>query len=304
MRAGVETEGGSGFFVAVVDDDPGSAAAIADVGRQLAAREREIDYPLGGDRFRIDHVGQGHGKAEGAPYFRFFRRLGRVRVVVARRIDDGSVLGVLIGVLRSIPCDPTRPERREAAWYLCDLKVLPARDPGGANKPAGVARALIASFVERGRREAPRAYGVSMNPASGPNRVVRLLERSYAGLGRGRELSLFSLGHDEVVRHASILDEALGPRSCLSLAGIKDIVLTSTAEPMRLLHLQHGPLAVPGGPPRPSHVHMVCGPTGGSLVRVLRAAGLAPSATASTVHVGLDALDEADGWSFVLTSDI
>lgn len=89
--------------------------------------------------------------------------------------------------------------------------------------------------------------------------------------------------------------------SFVSLAGIKDIVLESTGQPMPLLHVQFG--LSPGSAearPRPGHDHMFCTPAGDALDEACGAHGHTPMATATVVSTGATRTD----WTFVLTSEI
>jgi hypothetical protein len=249
----------------------------------VAALEAEAWYPLGPDRFRIDH---------GADYFAFFRRLGALRYYAVE--VDGAVVAVGAGVLRRVPVRPGRPPRR--AWYLCDLKVRP--DHRGSHLPLRLlGRAFPLNYLR-----CPRGYAISMDPADGPNRVVRLLQRfRWARASLGATLELFSLDADAIARARPTIEAERGPISFLSLAGVKEIVLESTGRPMPLRHVQHGPCAEAGAPePEPGAVHMLCAPRGDALSQRLRALGHAPSATASVLHHRMAAAD----WRFVLTSDI
>lgn len=76
-------------------------------GPQLARLELGIQYPLGVDRFRIDH---------GRDYFEFFRRLGeRLYLVAVRR---QQVFGGLAAIHREVPGGVAR--------YIGDLKLAAA----------------------------------------------------------------------------------------------------------------------------------------------------------------------------------
>lgn len=266
----------SGVRILRVDDDP----ARWDAG--VRALEAEAWYPLGDDRFQIDH---------GSDYFAFFRRLGELHYYVAEA--GGEVVAVGAGVLRRLPLREGGAPRE--AWYLGDLKVR--RDWRGRRLPLQMlTRAFPFNYLRCGR-----GYGITMNPASGRNRVVGIFERfTWAPVSIGTTLELFSL-EAEAMRAARARVEAhRGPVTFLSLAGKKDIVLERTGR-MPLLHVQFGPAAEPGLPePVVGHVHMLCAPTGDPLALALRALGHAPSGTATVLQ---HRMGEAD-WRFVLTSDI
>ncbi len=249
----------------------------------ITALEAGAWYPLGEDRFRIDH---------GVDYFAFFRRLGALRYYVAE--VDGEVVAVAAGVLRRVPLVEGGPLKR--CWYLCDLKVRP--DHRGAHLPLRMlSRAFPLNYLR-----CPRGYGISMNPPGGANRMVRLLQRfRWASATLGATLELFSLDAVEMNRARAFVETHRGPISFLSLAGKKDIVMEGTGRPMPLLHVQFGPLAEAGAPaPVPGSVHMLCAPVGDPLAAGLRRLGFTPSATASVIQHRMGSSD----WRFVLTSDI
>jgi hypothetical protein len=264
---------------------------LARYGPRIAALERDVRYPLGADRFRIDH---------GRDYFAFFSRLrggmghpptdDDLRYYVAR--DGEEIRGVLAAVRRIVPA---RSGVR-AVWYLCDLKAAPGAPA------AGVMPGLLAAFRTDAFRAPRAAYAVSMNAADGSNRLVALAARYVPDLAlRTSRLSLFSLDHARWRATASRIRSVLGVTSFLSLAGIKDIVLESDDRPLELLHLQHGPLAAPGNAePSERSVIMFCAPDSSRLVEVLRREGIAPNATATYLAAGIDDVDPA----FVSTSEI
>jgi hypothetical protein len=249
---------------------------------RIAALEQLATYPLGADSFKISH---------GDDYFAFFSRLGKLHYYLV--LDGSRVVAVAAGVLRPRP----RP-----SWYLCDLKVHP--EYRGRHLPL---KLLTRVFVPR-YLECRRGYAISMNPGDGsPNRIVRMLGHfRWLSSALATTLELFSL--DEPALRASLdaIERHRGKVSYLSLAGIKDIVLTSTGAPMRLAHVQFGPCSARAGDrghspePLPGHVHMLCAPRGDALAVELRGRGLVPSATASVIHHRMADTD----WGFVLTSDI
>jgi hypothetical protein len=251
-------------------------AELPAIGARIAALERSITYPLGPDRFHIDH---------GVDYFAFFRRLGALTYVVAER--DGQLLAALAAIERRLHCTGDDP-----VWYLGDLKRLAPGVDRLAPRLVGVLRGA-------GPR---RGYGISMDPGSGrANPMVRLARHVHPEVGVATRLHLYSLDATAMARCLPILGAHRGAVSFRSLTGTKDIVLASTGAPMRLLHAQWGECAEAGdGGPEPDHVHMFCAPRDDGLDRDVRARGLVPTASATILHVGMAGVD----WGFVLTSDI
>ena len=243
----------------------------------IAALEAGARYPLGHDTFRLDH---------GADYFAFFDRLGDVAYYAA--VEDGEVLAVGAGVLRQTPLGP--------AWYICDLKVRP--DRRGEHLPL---RMFAAAFPPEFAR-CPRGYGISMNPPDRPNRVLAIFQRfPVMPIRHATTLELWSL--DAAAMRAALphVRTHRGNAGFRSLAGVKDIVLTSTGAPMALLHTQFGPYAAPTrAEPAEGAVHMLATPAADGLGAALRTLGHTPSATATVITLGMEARD----WSWILTSDI
>lgn len=263
-----------------VDDFSAYQAAVG-------ALEHGVTYPLGSDRFTIDH---------GADYFAFFRRLGELSYFVA--LDGARVVAVCAAVLRHLPRAPGAAP--EATWYLGDLKVHP--DYRTQRIPW---RMFLHGFPGKYAR-CQRGYAISMNPGDGsPNPVVRLATHFHlAPASVATTLGLYSLSAEAMREVAPLLERERGPLGYLSLGGVKDIVLESTHAPMALLHVQFGPArqqhgAVHGAPVA-DHVHMFCLPAGDPLEDALRTRGITAGAAASVIHHRMAGWD----WRFVLTSDI
>ena len=251
----------------------------------LASLEKRATYPLGDDFFQIDH---------GGDYFRFFERLGEmVYYVIVDR--EAGVIGAAAGIIRRLSFSAGAPPK--STFYLCDFKIEPSyRGKNFALKMAG--HGFFRNYLR-----CPRGYAITMNdPAQETNRIVYLADKfRWASTEVAGPLLLFSLGYDEMRRHASLLEEHRGPLSYLSLGGVKDIVLQSNGEAMPLLHVQFGPCAESGHPePLPEHTHMFCGLAGDLLTEAFAAQGVTPSASATIVFHRMPDCD----WRFILTSDI
>lgn len=262
----------------VVQVDEGNAHLWAS---GVEALEAGVTYPLGADRFALDH---------GDDYFAFFRRLGDL--VYCAAVEGDEVVAVFAGALRHVPVG----DRTAPAWYLCDLKVRP--DHRGRRLPLRILSWALPRHIGR----AARGYGITMNPSTGENRVARLFRRfPMLPVGCGPQLLFWSLDADQMAEMAPIVTAHRGPIGYLSHRGRKDLRLQSTDAPMPLLHVQFGPLGEPQREaPLPGHTHMLCAPEGDALAEALSAAGIAPSATATILHHRMGGSD----WRWVLTSDI
>jgi hypothetical protein len=251
--------------------------------RQL---EHGVSYPLGNDRFTIDH---------GSDYYAFFRRLGALSYFIA--LDGDRVAAVAAAVLRQIPRSALAAA--ESAWYICDLKVHPDY------RKRRIPWQMFIYGFPRKYWQCGRGYAISMNPGDGsPNSIVRLATHFVlAPTELGATVGLYSLSAQSMRALHPALELARGKLSYLSLAGVKDIVLQRTQASMPLLHVQFGPAAdhVNAAPsPIDDHVHMFCVPTSDPLAQTLLQLGHAPNASASVICHRMSGWD----WSFVLTSDI
>ncbi|MCR9244887.1 MAG: hypothetical protein NXI31_07635 [bacterium] len=256
-------------------------AEVSERQPEFAAFERQFVYPLGEDSFRIDH---------GADYLEFFRRLGLPVIVVAERARE--LLGVCVAVIRAF--------EGGRLIYFCDLKV---RDRGAGGGLAGrlVRACRRAAETIHGASDAP-SFGVSMNPATGPNRMQRLAGRLAGGpVTKGAELAIWSLSCDQWAVVADQVVAELGPVGFYDPSGVKDIVMTSTGERMPLLHAQHGPWArCDVGGPRPGQVHMLGLPVADPLTGAIANLVDVQPATAIVLQRGLEDFD----WRALLTSEI
>lgn len=237
----------------------------------IVALEAGASYPLGADRFSIDH---------GANYFAFTERIGEPNYYIA--VEAGEVLAVGCGVLRTEP----------RVWYLCDVKVRP--DARGRHIPLWMMdRGFVPNYLR-----CQRGYAITMDPPEGENRVVRLAQRfRWLSIGLGPKLRIWSMSAGEVSAVLPVMERHRGVVSWESLAGIKDIVLASTGKPMPLLHAN---FRGEGTEPKAGAVHMFCAPDGDALTTELLAMGVAPTASASIIHHRMGGWD----WGFVRTSEI
>ena len=251
---------------------------------RIAGMEKGILYPLGDDFFEIDH---------GENYYAFFDRMGESVTYVGCDGEEIAAAGAVI--LRKIP--PQEDTDAKPCWYLCDLKVAKAY------RRQRIPIKMFTHGFPRKYPVCPRGYAVSMNPGDGSeNPVLRLSTHvKLAPVSVGTTLLFYGLNFEEMQRMAPTLAFHRGETGFLSMAGIKNIVLQSTGEPMPMLHLQFGPCAdIQITAPREDHVHMFCTPAEDPLAEAMLAAGFSATATATVLHHRMGNWD----WRFILTNEI
>ena len=249
-------------------------------GAKLQELESVAEYPYGNDFFTLDH---------GSDYFAFFERMGEPLFHVA--LVENRVVACAAGILRTLKIG----EKTVRAWYLCDLKVHPEfRGQHITNK-------LFRKNLFRNYFKCPRGYAISMNPASGENRVVKLLKRlPKIPIACAGQLNFYSFDQTAAANIQKDLESKLGVISYLSLKGKKDLIMKSTASRLPLFHIQHGAMAANGTEsPSENGTYMICAFENCSLDKMLKNRFLI-SATASILAHRLKPRD----WSFILTSDI
>ncbi|MBY0516637.1 MAG: GNAT family N-acetyltransferase [Bacteriovoracaceae bacterium] len=245
---------------------------------KLIDLEKSITYPLGEDRFHLDH---------GKDYFAFFRRLGEIHCYLAHKGDE--ILGLGQGILRLMPDG-------KKAWYLCDLKVTP-KARGKKITYQLFKKAFLKCYLK-----CSRGYGVTMDPAAGENPIVKLSANlPWTPLKVSDQLAFFTLTYDQMMFYSPLLKIHRGEFGYLSHKERKEIILQSTQKPMNLWHLQWGPFAESQTfSPIHDGLHMFTVPLRDPLYQLLLRKGLTPSAFA---HI-LSHKMKHTNWAFILSSDI
>jgi len=274
----------------------------------VVALEKMASYPLGKDKFKIDH---------GPDYFAFFKRLGEVDYcVVHERAAPEKLIAVGAGVLRVVPLPQkgTTTVQPSKVWYFADLKVRPSHR--GRWLPS---RMLGKSFYY-GIQKSSIGYGITMNPPpwnaeTNTNPMLKVISHfKLANIGVGNILYFWSLSKNEILKVQALLEKHRGPICFLSLQKIKDIVLESTEKPMPLWHVQWKPLGiftvekgeekrngVVSVAPLDDGIHMFCVTKDDPLTHeLIEKYKFEPSGSATILHKGMKQCD----WKFVLTSDI
>lgn len=236
-------------------------------------------YDLGEDSFSIDH---------GQNYFNFFNRIGEPYYFLIQDKKSKLLIGTGCAILRDFG--------EFKMWYLCDLKI----DPEHRGK--NLTTSLFLAMGVKCTGITTEGYLISMDPGSA--KVVHIFNK-IAGIvnmpAKTKKLFIYSVDKQFVVENLFLFNKTLSKITFLSLAGIKDLVLTSTGKPMNLFHLQHGPFADDNSVDineLPSDaVIMFCTVENSLLYNELK---ITTDTTATIMFNGMDGFD----WQWILTSEI
>ena len=262
------------------------------------------DYPLGNDSFRISH---------GPDYYAFFKRLGKV--YMKGSFKDGELIGVGCGVLRKIKCNREKWDTAwdtvwDTVWYMCDLKVTKKY-----RRRHIILKMLIQSMNKLSLSN--KVYGISMNNNT-DNITLKLAKRiPFLNFKEGPQLMIYSLNYDKLIIALPIVKKYRGNISFLSLNGIKDLILKSTGEPMKLLHLQwtndsenDSENYTGKGKDKTNtdnindlkkdYTYMFCCPKNDPMYKELKKVNIETEISATIIHYNMDDCD----WKFIMTSEI
>lgn len=262
--------------------------------RKVVKFEKRLNnyYPYGNDRFYIDH---------GDDYFAFFKRLGDL-YYIAKTDSGGKIVGTVACVLRKvIRWDPLffRPvQERTKVWYIGDLKL----DPLYRNQ-----RFPLKLFLKYGIPfwfESSKVYAISMDSGSKPNRVLNLAQKIIlSDFKSGGKLYIYSLNAKELKRIDHHLESHFGPYHFVDLKGVKDLVLESTDQKMKIKHLVRNcyvPSFKKDWEACDSYTYMFCIHSSDPFIERLEKLGITTNTTATIIHRGMDNTD----WSFINTSEL
>lgn len=197
-------------------------------------------FPFGNDMFRISH---------GKYYMAFFERLGIPKLTI---VYDNEIVGSMISINRYM-CDSD-------VYYLCNLKIQKYyRGNNLTNK------LLMYNFIPYVAYK--KWYFLSMENEFSP-KINRFMGIFY----KQRKLYIYTLDYYDMCIVIDNIKSIIGDYYFISLKGVKDLILKSTNEPMKLLHLQYGPLANNNtniNNPIDGYYHMLCAYENSSIKNIL-----------------------------------
>jgi len=249
---------------------------------QLLEFEQNFIYPFGHHSFVISH---------GYNYFKFFDSLGKPYILAIT--DKDRIVGVAVFILRNI--DIYSSGKSELVWYICDLKIHP--DYRGKF----IIRDIFNFAVKKYGAISPKIYGISMNSMPiNNNRLINLANRiPIIDLSFQSTLFFYLMRKtqfDQISQTVKLYHNELG---YFSNIGVKDLVMTSSAKPMPLIHV--GPFNKSNNVPSSTSddYFMFCIPSFSLLIEKLELVETKPVAKASIISNITDS-----NWNFILSSEI
>ena len=260
--------------------------------KKLKSHEKRLRnwYPMGEDKFCLDH---------GKDYCKFFRRLGELHMHICMD-KSKDIRGTCAMILRQIPLEQSSDVTTNI-WYLSDLKI--EKDYRGKHIPYQIlTKNIIGKYLKSNK-----SYGITMDDKKNARVVDICKKNSYFNikLNPSGKLYLYTVDCELMKLLHTVLSTNRGRIGYKSLEGVKDIILKSTKEPMKLLHVQWGKLGTFEGKgtydyPIEGYSHMFCLHENDPLKQMLDNLNITTDVTATIVQYNMNDVD----WSFVLTSDI
>jgi len=269
-------------------------------------------YPLGHDSFIIDH---------GKDYFAFFKRLGEINYLIIQDNDNKTIVGTACAIIRKyfvlplsseisqtndtgnkIITDKTKKHNigKISFWYLCDLKIDEAHR--GQNLTSKIFMNMYHKYMCR----CHRGYLISMDPNSTQiihifNKIDKILHTNNIQT----KLLIYSVSIIVMKEIERFFNCMFGDISYISLAGTKDLILTSTNKPMEIYHLQHSSFAAISGTKKINDIPenstvMFCFPKNSPLEKILDDFNIKTDISATIISWSMKFFD----WHNILTSDI
>jgi len=240
----------------------------------------------------------------GTNYFNFFNRIGKPMMLGCFDKCD-KLVGIGCGVFKEYK-PYLNLNNYSYTWYICGVKI--DKEHQGKRLPYKMLKNKFATI-----KKCDKYYGISMDKKDktgktgkkyGESRMISICKK--IGLfDYNNVIYLFALNKNEMMVVQNLLKLYFGKIGYLSLDGIKDIILTSTNLPIKLLHVQWGFSGQFIGPrctdsPQDEYIHMFCLHEKNPLLKKLIKMKLPVHASATIIHHNMNGTD----WNFLLTSDI
>lgn len=250
---------------------------------RLLEFESNFTYPLGDDMFSISH---------GNNYFRFFDLLGKPYIFLAIT-DSGQIIGAMAIILRNI--DLSNNGSLDKIWYICDLKIHPKY------RGRAIIQKIFHLAFTKYYRISQKIYAISMNSVdSKNNRLINLASRIPSlALKKQDDLLFYIVDKDQLKQLEPVLMKHDGYRKqgYLSLANIKDLILSSTRERLSVVHM--APENKSNYTAKDSDLYfMFCCPGQSYLKQDIEKLNIMPSSTGSIIS------NIECSWSFIASSEI
>lgn len=249
-------------------------------------------YPFGLDYFTIDY---------GNNHFTFFKRLGNIHYIIIQHIEKKFIVGTVCVILRKYPHRDQDMQNNEILfWYLCDLKI------DINHRGQNLTIKLFKHIIDKYMRKYCRGYLITMNPDSQHFFHIFNNMNKYISLKfTHTKLLIYSVPINIMREIEKYFTCVYNDISYLSLAGTKDLILTSTNKSMELYHLQHSIFASKNGVKKLNElpenaIIMFCFPKNSPFQIIFDNLNIKTKFTASIISWGMNFFD----WHNILTSDI
>lgn len=291
---------------------------------QLTEFEERLNewYPFNSDRFTIRHSSDSaddRDDTEDSDYRQWFYEgpsaVEPPQVKIYAYVVDDKIVGT-IGCVLQKPCSGGM--RDDKIWYLCDLKVDPKY------RGQGIVSKMYWAALPTLLWESRKFYGIVMEPN---DRMSGLTSNFW--LTETGKLFIYSLDYDALGRAAPSLDPPAGLRptyfdiikdyfsksyeteDLVWVSSSKQLILESTGEPIKVLHLSTKTSLKKVQPevssrhPQPGYAHYFCLSEGilstNSLKSKLSKLGIEPIAKATIYSYGTYIVEN---WEWIQTHEI
>jgi GNAT superfamily N-acetyltransferase len=238
--------------------------------------ENYFKYPLGTDSFRISH---------GENYLAFFERMGEPRIYAAL---EKEVVAIGAGVI----------SRRWNSWYLCDVKVHP--DFRGQR----ITSRLFTKYFFFNFIKCQRLFALNMENKDGrTGSIVKIMEAlPWTPLKKGARLLFYYEDFSQTHEALKILSKERTDICFSSLSGKKDLILSSTNEPIPLLHMEWGEARANEARfmPQEGKLHMWSLEESHPFVAELQKINIGPKGSGLIFHHGMKKMN----WNELRTSEL
>lgn len=234
----------------------------------------------------------------GTNYFAFFERLGQVNCFIIKHIDSKIIIGSVCIIFKNHISYHKKTKRKLHYWYICDLKI------DNKHRKQGLTIKLFEHIYHRFSLISQRLYLIAMDPDSQQiihiiNKLQPTIHFKFKHKYKLTKLLIYTVPviiMKEIERYFTCIFNKI---TYLALAGVKDMVLSSTGKSMNLYHLQHDNRGKKLMDVPEDVSIMFCFPKDSPLEDIMNSHDIRTDITATIISWSMNFFD----WHDVLTSD-